>query len=314
MSAEISIIICTYNRIDSLLPALEAAADSMRHAKNIQCELAVIDNNSNDSTADSVKEWCNKNTDIAAFYVMEPKKGLSHARNCGIAHTQGKLLVFTDDDCHLPKDYLENAYKYFSQDSTPTLRSGQVLLGDCEDLPVSIKTGKEFVEYSRAENSAHAHNVGTLLMGCNMNIPRQMIDALGAFDANFGAGSPMYGGEDTDYVMRAYAAGYIIQFVPDLRLYHYHGRRNIADVKALKKSYIISNGGLYLKHLFIHPPLCKPAYWDMKKSIKEIILRKNLLDETYNISYRKLSYYYIIGALKYTKLRVSCLLTPSTQE
>ena len=93
---QISVIICTYNRAVLLDRALMAFRDQKNPPST---EIIVVDNNSNDDTAERVRR-CTEvlRPVVPVIYVFEPKQGLSRARNAGIAAARGDILAFLDDD------------------------------------------------------------------------------------------------------------------------------------------------------------------------------------------------------------------------
>ena len=102
---DVSIIVCTYNRADSLRETL-LALRSLRINSNRQWEVIIIDNNSKDNTRRVVEE---QQSDWAQLhYEFEPLQGLSHARNFGIRSARGQIILFTDDDVLPEPDWVEN--------------------------------------------------------------------------------------------------------------------------------------------------------------------------------------------------------------
>ncbi|MHA1600771.1 MAG: glycosyltransferase [Alphaproteobacteria bacterium] len=97
MSApQISVIICTYNRATLLARALLAFHEQ---DSDITAEIIVVDNNSHDDTAETVRRYAEDlHSVLPVTYVHEPKQGLSRARNTGITAARGRILAFLDDD------------------------------------------------------------------------------------------------------------------------------------------------------------------------------------------------------------------------
>ena len=88
-ASDVSVVICTRDRPDALVRALEALS--------AQCappgEIVVVDNApSDDATRDVVASA------PGVRYVLEPRPGLSVARNTGIRASRGGVIAFTDDD------------------------------------------------------------------------------------------------------------------------------------------------------------------------------------------------------------------------
>jgi glycosyltransferase involved in cell wall biosynthesis len=94
---KISVIIPTYNRLESLLRAL----DSVLGQSYKSFEIIVIDDGSTDKTADRIKQ---NYSDIK--YIYQSNTGVSAARNAGIKHSTGDWLGFLDSDDEWHKDKL----------------------------------------------------------------------------------------------------------------------------------------------------------------------------------------------------------------
>ena len=99
-----SIIVCTYNRAESLKDTLAALA-KLDVLPTREWEVVIVDNNSRDHTRQVVEEM--QRTWPRLRYVFEPEQGLSHARNRGIAESNGEITLFTDDDVLPEPDWLE---------------------------------------------------------------------------------------------------------------------------------------------------------------------------------------------------------------
>lgn len=101
---KISIILCTYNRCQSLTQALETVAASQMPESD-DWEVLIIDNNSKDQTREVVETFCRR--DPAHFhYLFEPLQGKSHALNRGIREAQSDVLAFMDDDVTVEPNWL----------------------------------------------------------------------------------------------------------------------------------------------------------------------------------------------------------------
>lgn len=48
-------------------------------------------------------------------YVIEPTKGVAHARNKGVKSSSGEFILFMDDDCLADKYWIENIMKTFDE-------------------------------------------------------------------------------------------------------------------------------------------------------------------------------------------------------
>ncbi len=103
----ISVVICTYNPSEkNIARALDAVL--CQDLNREEWELLVVDNNSTTPVKDMAVV---KNRKVRV--VFEAKQGLSAARECGIRHSSGDILVFVDDDNVLASDYLTNVKTIF---------------------------------------------------------------------------------------------------------------------------------------------------------------------------------------------------------
>ena len=110
-SIRISLIIATYNRADCLLRTLNSVAEQSLNP--VLYEIIVVNNNSTDHTAETCHKFADGHTELHFHMVTEVRQGLSHARNCGIAHASGDFFAIIDDDELINRDFLKNYYDFF---------------------------------------------------------------------------------------------------------------------------------------------------------------------------------------------------------
>ncbi|MBN1389907.1 MAG: glycosyltransferase family 2 protein [Candidatus Thermoplasmatota archaeon] len=75
-------------------------------------EVMVVDNNSTDGTRDIVKDLARK--DPKVIYTNELRRGIGNARYKGEKKARGKVILMTDSDCEVPRNWIERM-------STPVL-------------------------------------------------------------------------------------------------------------------------------------------------------------------------------------------------
>jgi glycosyltransferase involved in cell wall biosynthesis len=289
---DISLIISSRNRAYGLTNCLDAVSTAARQASYLRLELVFVDNGSTDSTSDLVREWATS-APINANLIYEGTAGLAVARNAGLKAARGRILAFTDDDCEIFADYFSRLAALFAADKHPVIRGGRIELGDARDLPVTIKT-----ELDPAVLTSDLH-AGGFIHGANMAFPRTLIEKVGLFDTRFGAGSPFRSGEDTDYVHRAFNAGIRVEYLPDFAVKHFHGRRELGDVKKLQSGYAFGNGALYAKYLFDRRSNMRGMLrWDIRQAVLEAIGRRKLSDEL-GLTYRSQLRDNLTGMLAY---------------
>ena len=272
---KLSIIVATRNRAHSIAGCLASIAAAFASAAPLDAEIIVVDNGSTDDTAAVVKAWADASV-VPVQVLSEPKAGLSRAQNRAIRAARGDLLAFTDDDCRLSKTYVSDLLRHDAADGAElVVRGGRIELGDPADLPLTINTSPTRARWNRSINSARHECLSGQINGCNMAMRRAVVEHVGFFDERWGPGAVMPSGGDTDYLFRAYLAGVSLEYVPDMAVSHYHGRKTIAVGVPLLRRYMIANGALCAKYFFKHPNLCRPFYWDIKNAFREILSGTN---------------------------------------
>lgn len=105
----ISVVICTYNRADRLVLALEALTKQTLPSKEFA--VLVVDNRSTDNTSVVCKSFQQR---FANFrYLYEPIQGLSKARNTGWQSTQSPYIAYLDDDAIPCEEWIEAILSVF---------------------------------------------------------------------------------------------------------------------------------------------------------------------------------------------------------
>jgi len=302
----VTIIVPTRNRASTIVPCLDSIVAALSKPSHIEADIVVVNNGSTDDTAQVVQNWAETFCVFPFRLLFEELKGISNARNCGMRSAKGDLLVFIDDDCRMHPDYVIDLLRYDASDTVPVLRGGCVALGDPADLPLSILSRPDIARWSRKLNSARHDNLGDTLLGCNMTMRKTVADLIGPFDTSLGAGTNIPGGDDIDYVYRAYLLDITIESVPNMKVYHFHGRRNISDGTKLFQNYSVGGGALLAKYAFKAPALCKPYYWDVKNLVKEILSgSSNTFMPSIEFSYKSKLWWYCIGIKRYAQSRIS---------
>jgi glycosyltransferase involved in cell wall biosynthesis len=234
---KISLIICSRNRDDFLRRCL----DTIRQAElaDIQGELILVDSNSTDDTEKIMLEYKNK-APFSVKVIKADRKGLGYARKLASQAAEGEILVFTDDDCYLEEGYLLKAAKIFD-DGTFQYCGGRILLYDPQDAKFALNLKDQF-EYI----PPHSYLRTGIIQGANFVVHKKVIDAIGSFDEKLGAGT-RFRCEDIDLAARASRAGFTGAHVPELVVYHHHGRKPGPELIELKKQNDFARGAYFIR-------------------------------------------------------------------
>jgi glycosyltransferase involved in cell wall biosynthesis len=297
---DISVVVCTRNRAHAILGCLDSIAASTSLVNGASTEIVVVDNGSSDGTSEIVRRWAST-ASIPLALIYAPREGLAIARNVGIEAAGGQLLVFTDDDCRLSVKYFRDLIAHDAAENEPILWGGRVELGDSTDLPFAIKTGSEAQRWHNKTNRVRGMPFGAGVIGCNMAMRRDVLKRVGPFDERFGTGTLLMSSEDTDFVYRAYRAGIAIAYVPDMVVYHFHGRKDVEDAERLLRAYHEGNGALFAKYIMTDFEVVRQIHMDIINAIIEFVGGKMYIPE-YNISYRKKISWIVCGMMRFVKV------------
>jgi glycosyltransferase involved in cell wall biosynthesis len=255
---KLSIILCTRNREHGIAGCLDSIADALSNASlsSTDAEIIVIDNRSRDKTPAILKEWAAR-SGYPVRVLLGEDRGPSAGRNQGMRNARGELIALTDDDCRLDKNHVKDLLRHDAGDSELVLRGGRIEAGNPYDLPVTIKTRSERQRWHLRSAPKTSSGFSGTISSCNMALRREVLQVVGYFDEQFGPGTLLPGGEDTDFIVRAYLALVAVEYVPDMTVYHHHGRRSETEGKRLMRGYMVGTGGLCAKYLFKNPSLCR---------------------------------------------------------
>jgi GT2 family glycosyltransferase len=152
------------------------------------------------------------------------------------------LVAFTDDDCYVSKNFFSSCISAFSHGNFDYC-GGRILPFDPEDAKYGYNENKTFsIIPPRTLIKAGS------LQGANMIFRRSVIDKVGLFDANLGAGTA-FRCEDIDYASRASLLGCVGAHVPDIVVFHHHRRKPGEDIERIKRLNDIARGAYYAKRV-----------------------------------------------------------------
>lgn len=179
-------------------------------------------------------------------YLHLDERGLSRARNAGLRAATGDVIAMTDDDCEAAPDWLETLARLFDQHPDVGMIGGALLAP-----PTSRRKLETCLEFIPAEilylpDSGQPPPPAWGWIGGDFAFRISLVERVGLFDEYLGAGAPDFpAAEDTDYNMRALAAGVGILCSPTVVVHHTYGvrrgvRQNLRNIWA----YARGNGGL----------------------------------------------------------------------
>jgi len=214
-----SVIVCTYNRADSLKDTINALKQQNVGAE-ISWEIIVVDNNSKDHTKQLVQE--EQKSLPRLRYLFEKEQGLSYARNLGLSSANGNILLFTDDDV-LPEpnwlaSILEGMEKYNAD------ACGGYIAPIWETPPPNWLTDRFYgflaVRIDRTDDYQLTHP-DQAPFGANMAFKKEIFQHVGNFDTTRGrSANILAGGEDIEMFERVLSAHRPVFFLGSARVHH----------------------------------------------------------------------------------------------
>jgi glycosyltransferase involved in cell wall biosynthesis len=240
----------------------------METSPTLPWEIVVVDNASGDDTPDVVSAFA-RLASVPVRYLVEKRPGLSWARNAGVRASHGDILAFTDDDCLVAPHWLERIDAEFHADAELAVVGGRVELHDARDRPVGVRVHPHRVMVQSLQD------IVTFMIGCNMSCRRRVFTAVGDFDVRLGSGTRIPSAEDWDFLYRAQAMSVKILYVPEVVVFHAHGRRTDAEIDALRRGYAIGRWAFYCKHAArFDRHLARSATDDLSWRVNELVRRR----------------------------------------
>ena len=234
-----SLVISTRNRAPQLEQALESYA---RLEYEGPWEMVIVDNGSADATPEVLAAFGQRFPGNLRL-LRDGRPGLGGARNVGWREARGEIVAFTDDDCYPRPDYLVQIRRCLA-DARFGFVGGRVLLHDPLDYPITIQLSEQ-----RLELPPRSYIAPGQIHGANFAFRRQVLEAIGGFDARLGAGTKYHSAEDTDALARASASGWWGLYDPAPTVSHHHGRRAGKDIQRIRKAHGIGTGAYFIKCL-----------------------------------------------------------------
>lgn len=216
-----SVIVCTYNRAAALRSMLATLKD-VTVAPGTEWELVVVDNNSSDATPEVVSELAS-GLPCPVRYIFEPRQGLSHARNRGVAEARGELLLFTDDDVVVHPSWVREIVAGFATHDCMAIGGKIVAVWEQERPTWYSNVGPyrligAIIEYDFGDETRDAVSPP---FGANMAFRREVFTRYGLFRTDLGVSDrERLLGEDTEISRRIMRGGDRILYLPAAIIYH----------------------------------------------------------------------------------------------
>lgn len=221
----VSIVICCHNSAKRLPPTLAHLA-SQRDCDGIPWEVIVVDNASQDETAQVALELWPKDAPAPLRVVHEPRLGLSYARQRGLTEAQYEIVSFIDDDNWVTPNWVRTVLDVMSEH--PEVAA----CGGCNENVCEVDPPWWFEQFkSQLAIGAQGQQAGDVtetrgwLWGAGLTIRKsawlQLINN-GFHQLLVGRQSDrLTSGEDVELCFALRLAGWRLWYEPRLVLYHF---------------------------------------------------------------------------------------------
>jgi glycosyltransferase involved in cell wall biosynthesis len=244
----ISVVVCTRDRPDQITKCLGRLAEQ----KYPRYEVVVVDNA---PTSDALRQVVEgQASEGAEFrYCVEPRPGLSWARNAGIAAATSDIIAFLDDDDEPDEHWLAGVADGFTRGERVGCVSGIVLPARLDNPVENLferigghSKGRGFVKetFSKSGPQSPLWPLPPFGVGANMAFRREALDRIGGFDVALGAGTPTGGGEDTLAITLVLLCGYEVAYEPVALMWHHH-RQDMASLNKQLHGYSVGLTAFY---------------------------------------------------------------------
>lgn len=214
----LTVAIVTRNRAADALETLSAVAPQLSPGD----DLVVVDDGSDDGSADAVSTWIRQRLPEARFVGM-PYRGVSEARNAALAEAGHEVVCFLDDDATPCEGWVARLRDSWHTAEAHVAVAGGPIRGGWESRPPWLRDELLYV-VSVLDHGREARELspGNHCWAANMSVRRAHVEAVGGFDPAWGYAPGRIGGrgEEDELQHRLTRAGYGILWVPDAAVVH----------------------------------------------------------------------------------------------
>lgn len=231
---KLSVIILNYKVPHHLLVCLDSVTKA---CTDIEAEIIVVDNNSEDNSCQLVKKHYPK------VKLVENKEnlGFSKGNNRGVRVSSGDYLCILNPDTIVPEDCFKNLMQCYENLRSPGAigvqlidGTGQFLLESKRNTPTPLIALEKLVgnssSYYNHKLDKDAEGPTDILVGAFMFLKSDLYKSIGGFDEDYF----MYG-EDIDLSYRISQAGYQNYYLGTTKVLHFKGESTTKDQEYLNR-------------------------------------------------------------------------------
>jgi GT2 family glycosyltransferase len=243
-SLSLTVAICTHERPVELRRALL----SLQRQVDRDFTLLIVDNApSSQATSKLIDELELEN----CTYVIEPRLGLSRARNKATLEIRSDLVACIDDDEVADPEWTYRIKQGFSHERAPAAIAGMIVPAELEhEAQIRFEQYGGFNKGRTLDPQVlHAgsptvrsplYPLPSVGSGGNMAFRMEALRRIGKFDERLGAGTRTHAGEETRAFASLLRNGETVLYWPQAITWHFHRK----DMEALQKQFFGYSAGL----------------------------------------------------------------------
>lgn len=247
----LTVLIATHNRVSLLERALLHLSEA-RRPQGWQIEILVAANACTDRTHALldryIRDAARAAADLAKLplrWVAEPRAGKSHALNCAIPLLVSDFTAFVDDDHRVDVGYFESISRSIADYPEADILCGRILPDWDGSEPAWVHDEGPYriyplpvPRYDLGDQPMRSPQDIATPGGGNLVLRTSLFARVGDFSTDFGpVGRGLGGAEDHEWVLRAIAAGAVIQYVPQIVQFHYVDQSRLRVIYLVQKAY-----------------------------------------------------------------------------
>ncbi|MEA3337831.1 MAG: sugar transferase [Chloroflexota bacterium] len=200
----ISVVVPAHNATSTLDECLRALVDQT--VPRADYEVIVVDDGSLDNTSEVAARYQADGVQL----VRQQNQGPSGARNAGVAHSSGTMLLFTDSDCAPKRDWIERMLTAF--DDVELMGAKGTYLTRQRSKVARFVQAEYEDRYDRMRGQDQIDFIDTYSAAYRRDV----------FLQNGGFDTSIKYLEDQEFSFRLAEKGYKLGFVPEAQVYHHH--------------------------------------------------------------------------------------------
>ncbi|MCC5644931.1 glycosyltransferase [Nostoc sp. CHAB 5824] len=224
---KVSVVVCAYNAERTM----DTCLASLKELNYPNYEVIVVNDGSRDRTLEITQRY-----DYVRL-ISQENKGLSVARNVGIAAATGEIVAFTDSDCTVDPDWLTYLVAKFLGSGLAAVGGPNLSPPEESLVPTCVAVSPGVPTHVLLSDEVAEH-----IAGCNMAFRREVLQKINGFNPLFRAA-----GDDVDICWRLQDKGYTIGFSPTAIVWHFR-RNTVAAYLKQQQGYGKAEALVYFKH------------------------------------------------------------------